>query len=52
MKTFQVPVWFNVQAETQEDAWEFVIQEMVRLVGSNSAEWVVDEPVEIKDEEN
>ena len=51
MKTFQVPVWFNVQAEDQEDAWEFVIQEMVRLVGSNSAEWVVEEPVEIREED-
>ena len=49
MKTFQVPVWFNVQSETQDDAWEFVIQEMVRLVGTNSAEWVVEEPIEIKE---
>ena len=51
MKTFQVPVWFNVQSETQDDAWEFIIQEMVRLVGTNSAEWVVEEPVEIREED-
>ena len=34
---------------SQDDAWEFVIQEMVRLVGTNSAEWVVEEPIEIKE---
>ncbi len=48
MKTFQVPVWFNVQAETQEDAWREVWEKISDMDG----DWIVEEPVEITEEEN
>lgn len=41
-KTFQVPVWFNVQAETQQEAWE-IVSEMMGM----HVDYVVEEPVEI-----
>ena len=54
MKTFQVPVWFNVQAEDQEHAW----QKIERLMNYNLpaqqhmlTDWVVEEPVEISEED-
>jgi len=48
MKTFQVPVWFNVQAEDQEQAWERIMQMMQHR---SEYDFVVNEPVEINDEE-
>lgn len=47
MKTFQVPVWFNVQAEDQEDAWRQVWEKISDMDG----EWTVEEPVEIREED-
>jgi hypothetical protein len=45
-KTFQVPVWFNIQAENAEEAWEIVSNKMGMQV-----DYVVEEPVEIGENE-
>jgi hypothetical protein len=48
MKTFQVPVWFNIQAETQEEAWQQVQTQLTHYTPMPSQwEYVVEEPVEI-----
>ena len=48
MKTFQVPVWFNIQAETQDEAWERIMQMMQHR---SEYDFVVEEPVEIPEED-
>ena len=52
LKTFQVPVWFNVQAEDQEDAWRKIADLMDdKLFLGVHQDWTVEEPVEIRDED-
>jgi len=41
-RTYQVPVWFNIQAETQEEAWQ-IVNDMMGM----HVDYVVEEPVEI-----
>jgi hypothetical protein len=51
MKTFQVPVWFNIQAETQEEAWQQVQTQLTHYTPMPSHwEYVVEEPVEISED--
>jgi len=52
MKTFQVPVWFNVTADNHDEAWEIVIAEMNKLnpITDVAWEWVVEEPVETSED--
>jgi hypothetical protein len=52
-KTFQVPVWFNlnhiwfnIEAETQDEAWHIVVEQMM----GKHVDYVVEEPVEISDD--
>jgi hypothetical protein len=53
MKTFQVPVWFNVNAEDKDTAWEMIIAQMVAMGKYDQLpEWVVEEPVDVTNEEN
>jgi len=53
MRTFQVPVWFNVQAETQDEAWGEVMRLMTHEVPM-PIDWsyVVEEPVDVTSEED
>jgi hypothetical protein len=52
MKTFQVPVWFNVSAEDMSAAWEMIIAQMTTMGKREQLpEWFVDEPVEISEED-
>ena len=52
LKTFQVPVWFNVQAEDQEDAWRKIADLMDdKLFLGVHQDWTVEEPVEIRDDD-
>lgn len=51
MKTFQVPVWFNVQAETQEGAWQLIANMIYEQEKNDQLpEYTVEEPVEIEEE--
>ena len=56
MKTFEVPVWFEVQAEDQEQAWQKIERMMndnlpVDMYNQNVHGWLVNEPVEINEED-
>jgi hypothetical protein len=51
MKTFQVPVWFNVSAEDMSEAWAMIIAHMTAMGKHDQLpEWCVEEPVEISEE--
>lgn len=50
-KTFQVPVWFNVQAETQEEAWMIIANMTVNPLTLKAWDFTVEEPVEITETE-
>lgn len=51
MATFQVPVWFNVEAENAEAAWLKVRQALVNAEKAEQLpDYIVEEPVEIKEE--
>lgn len=55
MATYQVPVWFNVEARDQEVAWMYV-QEALAAADrhdtdlSGTMEWVVEEPTLIQED--
>ena len=48
LKTFRVPVWFNVVAADQEHAWRKVADLMDEKLFLS--DYVVHEPVEIRDD--
>ena len=57
MATFQVPVWFNIEAKDAEDAVESIFAVMKSVSTAHPAwlridDWVVEEPVHIHTEEN
>lgn len=57
MKTFQVPVWFNITAENQEIAWQKIQRLMedflpVDLYNHKIDDFVVEEPVDVSDIES
>jgi len=55
MRTFQVPVWFNIQAKDQDEAWEMVDG----LLGAeftydklpDGCDWAVEEPIDVTAED-
>lgn len=50
MNTFQVPVWFNITAVDQEDAWQKINKLMYDLERDDQLpDYVVEEPVEISE---
>ena len=58
MATFQVPVWFNIEADDHIDAGESIITALnqasliIEETEPRIRDWVVEEPVHIHTEEN
>lgn len=55
MATYQVPVWFNVEARDQEVAWMYVCEALAAADRhdsdlSGTMEWVVEEPTLIQED--
>lgn len=55
MATYQVPVWFNIEARDQEVAWMYVCEALAAADRhdtdlSGTMEWVVEEPTLIQDD--
>ena len=50
LKTFQVPVWFNVVAADEEHAWRKIADLMDEKLFLQ--DYVVNEPVEIRNDHN
>lgn len=55
MATYQVPVWFNVEARDQEVAWMYVGEALAAADRhdsdlSGTMEWVVEEPTLIQED--
>lgn len=50
LKTFQVPVWFNIVAEDEDHAWRKIADLMDEHLFMQ--DYVVNEPVAIRDDHN
>lgn len=56
MRTYQIPVWFTVQAETKEQSWYKLARLLedylpVDLYNHNVDEYVIEEPVDVTPDE-
>lgn len=53
--TYQVPVWFNVHADSEDSAWELVDATLTQLLEDlrqfGCGEFLVEEPQEFSDED-
>lgn len=51
MTTYQVPVWFNIQANTQEEAWSIAANAMMDAEKHDQLpEYIVEEPIATPEE--